>query len=311
MAVILLGVTLAVQLVDTSAGYRKIRKELMIERKSEWHTPLVAPFWEQAASKYTKVRFIPTRNDLPQWNTLSYYAATHNLSTDAVYLARVEKSVLENTKSKAMASIENGEYEADTLYILDEAYFRQAVFNINTDNDLVSKVDGFIVVAPRWKNRAGISSLEGETLATIIPLAVSGQRMPVNDSGVSLPYLSAGWSIPEAEHIWSDGEKAGIFFRFASKPPTSVLVEVIPLLGPTHTKQRVTVLVNSLPATEVNLTVGGKNEFRIPIPMNAIRKRDNLVKIDFLLPDAVRPKDIGINDDKRMLGIALAAFTVE
>ncbi|GHU35136.1 hypothetical protein AGMMS50256_29830 [Betaproteobacteria bacterium] len=311
MAVILLGLALAVQLVDTSAGYRDIRKRSMIEQESTWHTPLIAPFWEQAASKYNKVRFIPPNNRLQQWKTLSYYAATHNLSTDAVYLARVGESAVENSKSKAMASIEDGKYEADALYILDEAYFRQAIFNINTDNDLVSRVDGFIVVAPGWKNKAGISSLEGETLTNMIPLVVSGQRMPVTDSGAGLPYLSAGWSIPEAEFTWSDAERAGIFFRFSSKPPTSVLVEVIPLLAPTHTKQRITILVNRLPATEVTLTVGGKNEFRIPIPENAIRKGDNLVKIDFLLPDAVRPKDIGINDDERKLGIGLAAFTVQ
>jgi hypothetical protein len=311
MASILMGFALAVQLVDTSAGYKGIRKGLMIEQKSEWHTPLVTPFWEQAASKYTKVRFIPPSNRTPQWMALSYYAATHNLSTDAVFLPRVGESALEKSKGKAIASIENGEYEADTLYILNEAYFRQAILNINTDNDLVARVDGFNVVAPGWKKRTETSSVEGETLETMTPLAVPDQRMPVTDSGAGLPYLSAGWSIPEAEFTWSEGEKARIAFRFSSTPPASVLVEVIPLLSPTHPKQRVIALVNNLPAMEITLTVGGKNEFRIPVPENAIRKEDKLIKIDFLLPDAVRPRDIGINDDERKLGIALAALTVQ
>jgi hypothetical protein len=286
----------------------------MVEQKSTWNTPLVNPFWEQVTPKYAKIRFIPPSNEPPQWMVLSYYAAMHNLSTDAVHLARTGKSILENAKSKAMASINNGKYDADALYILDETSFRQAIFNVNTDNDLVSRVDGFNVIAPGWKAGTGISSPGAETLADInslIPLAVPGQRMPVTDSGAGLPYLFSGWSVPEAEYTWSEGERARMAFRFSSKSPASVLVEAIPLLGPTHARQHVTVLVNNLPATEVNLTAGGKNEFRIPIPENAIRKEDKLIKIDFLLPDAARPKDIGINNDERRLGIGLVAFTVQ
>jgi hypothetical protein len=108
---------LVIQVVDTSTAYKGIRKQLMIESKVTWGTPLTDPFWEHAASRYTKVRWIQPGNHSPQWQALAAYGGVHDLSTDAVYLVRISTSALKSAQRKATEVIQTGRYEPDSLYL--------------------------------------------------------------------------------------------------------------------------------------------------------------------------------------------------
>jgi hypothetical protein len=158
----LLGLALAIQIADTSSGWTEIRKKLMRESNSTWATQLVNPFWEHAASKYKKVRWILPTNSSPGWLSLATYAGTHGLSTDAVYLARVGTSAIEQAQLKASEAIKTGIYEPDSLYFLDEKTFRQAAFSIDTETDVLARIDGFNILAPGWRKCPNCPTIEGE-----------------------------------------------------------------------------------------------------------------------------------------------------
>jgi len=153
-AAVVLGLALIVQVVDTSAGWLSIRKKLMVQPSSAWSSPLVNPFWGDASKKYKKVRYIPIGNRSPKWESIAYYAGQNGLSTDAVYLARVSSHSVKSAQMLASEVLRTGDFQLDSLYILDDAAFRSALIAGNSDSDLFARVDGLNVVAPGWKNCA-------------------------------------------------------------------------------------------------------------------------------------------------------------
>ena len=150
-AVSILGSALLIQLVDTSAGWAVIRRQLMTEPASTWSTPLVDPFWAQAATRYKRVRWIPPGGVGQRWEVLATYAGTHGLSTDAVYLARTGWAEMEQAQRKASEALRAGKYEGDSLYVLSDRALQQAVGSADAEADLLAKIDGFNVLAPGWK----------------------------------------------------------------------------------------------------------------------------------------------------------------
>ncbi|NWG39429.1 MAG: hypothetical protein HXY27_05630 [Hydrogenophilaceae bacterium] len=146
---LLFALALLVQLVDTSAGWLRIREKLMVHPSSIWDSPLRNPFWAKAAKRYMKVRWIPIERS-PSWQVLASYAGNHGLGTDAVYLARVSVQAYKNAQLRAADTLLHGNYESDSLYILDDKAALNAARSMNKTTDMLVRIDGFNVLAPGW-----------------------------------------------------------------------------------------------------------------------------------------------------------------
>jgi hypothetical protein len=152
VATVLLGFAFLIQMVDTGAGWKGVRSITMQNPSSSWKMPLSSPFWKHAASQYTHLRIIPTGNHIsPDWKTFAYYAGLHQIKSGAVFLARVDENQADLTRKIAEKSIETGEYDPKTLYILDDTSFINAQKNADLISDLFARVDGFNVIAPKWQ----------------------------------------------------------------------------------------------------------------------------------------------------------------
>lgn len=120
--------------------------------------------------------------------------------------------------------------------------------------------------------------------------------------------LTAGWSAPEAEFTWSSGPMAAMGFY----PPLAA--EVPLLLGlrgnalsvpavPVQPAQRMLVRQGSRILAETMVPVGKPDLVHLPMPtLSPASALDTLL---FEFPDAVRPSDLGISSDSRLLGLAL------
>jgi len=151
----ILVVGLVVQISDTSVGWRIVRDQLMTKPASQWPSPLKHAFWQQAATRYRKVRWImPLEEKSPNFATFASYAAAHGLATDAVYLNRIGRKQLDAARGKAQATLETGNFEADSLYIiLEPSNVAEAARHVDQSTDLLAKIDGFMVLAHserRW-----------------------------------------------------------------------------------------------------------------------------------------------------------------
>src|SRR5690606_41983931 len=77
-------------------------------------------------------------------------AGDHGMATDAVYLARVRGRSLDALHERTLQRIAQGDYEPDTLYIVSDDVFDQAVRHGRRDVDLFARIDGYNVIAPGW-----------------------------------------------------------------------------------------------------------------------------------------------------------------
>jgi len=120
-AQLILGAALAIQIIDTSAGWLALRNtftQLSIHQKAP---ALSGPFWDSAAKRYTKIVIWPLRSGQTQehWQAISYFASQHQMGTNAVYLGRrADPTKVEQSNQTVLAQLESGQLSADTLYIL-------------------------------------------------------------------------------------------------------------------------------------------------------------------------------------------------
>ena len=124
-AATVLAAASVLQMVDTHAGWKSIRPQIAARSGTSWPSPLASRFWTLAPSHYRKVRVVP-----PGWHphfvTFGYYAATHGMATDAVYLSRYDLYKLLAAAKKAESAIRRGAFEKDSLYILNESQAEEA-----------------------------------------------------------------------------------------------------------------------------------------------------------------------------------------
>jgi hypothetical protein len=122
-------------------------------------------------------------------------------------------------------------------------------------------------------------------------------------------YLLSGWSCPESWGIWTEGSNAKLVLPLPKENVSLVLIEAMPLVNPDHPEQAVKVLVNGIESGKFRLTT--KGQFDVQIPEASKRNAHGIFIIEFQLPDAVRPSDIGINDDSRKLALGLISITLQ
>jgi hypothetical protein len=154
---LLLGLALLVQISDTRQATANIKSALMIEPRSVWSTDLVNPFWTEIPNHYKSIKRIYPGGRHPRWKEISYLASGSGLSTDLVYLGRVSEAKIGSAIEVRRRSVETGNYDTETIYIINEIDARlleQACETIYSETDSFTRIDGLSVLAPGW-NKLG------------------------------------------------------------------------------------------------------------------------------------------------------------
>jgi hypothetical protein len=316
VAIIILGLGLIIQIADTSTAWTGIREKLMTTPSSTWRTKMADPFWKEAAAQYSKVRLLIPGNHTANWQAVASYAGIHGLATDSVYLARASMAAVEASQQTARTTLLSGEFQSDSLYFLEHRLLPQVARSLNVQSDLLAQIDGFIIVAPGWKKCATCTMVSGEiTISDFLPVRLRlGERLVFSKNQLGSRSLHAGWTDQEELGVWSGGSDATIVLSIETERATTIIVEALPLLSPSHTKQTVEVKINGIATNSVTLTANSGSAFKIIIP-ELVRKQlpenDGLLKVELHFPNAARPVDIGVNVDERRLAIFLISLSVQ
>jgi hypothetical protein len=141
-------VAFAAQAVDSSPKWHEFAAR-MRPPAATWSTDLSSPLWERAAEAgYNRVRSIPTKEGFgSDWKALEYYAVTHGMDIDTVYLGRVDSKALADLRAEGERVLLSGDFEPRTIYILDVRVSLLAARQSGL-NDLLAVVDGRIVFLP-------------------------------------------------------------------------------------------------------------------------------------------------------------------
>jgi hypothetical protein len=119
-------------------------------------------------------------------------------------------------------------------------------------------------------------------------------------------YLGLGWSAAEPWGRWTEGRRASLRFAIdaATESQLTLHVRASALIGGSKKRQDVVVTVNNFRLGEWAFEQSGIFERSIRIPASAFRQ-DGVFHVDLEISSPASPRDIGLGDDTRALGIAL------
>lgn len=146
---VLLCVALALQLVDIGPAVMRLRTTLETRATVDDATHLTGPFWNQAGSRYTRVRLVPSRILAPGWEVIARFAQEHRMSTDDIQVARADWKVFNRVRAEQLQRLSSGTPEEQTLYVLDPTII-DVVAHAARAQDAVFTLDGVHVLAPNW-----------------------------------------------------------------------------------------------------------------------------------------------------------------
>ena len=159
VAVPIVALAFALQAWDTAPHLLRFA-QTRGEPSSVWTTSLVSPFWERAAAAgYRRIRAIPIRDPGPgqDWQEMGYFAVTHDLEIDTVYLGRQDAAGVAYLRQRAEAALATGDFDTGTIYLLDQPS-AHAAMRVVHPNDLLTIIDKRIVFA---RDGAGLVALLG------------------------------------------------------------------------------------------------------------------------------------------------------
>lgn len=295
----LLGLALCVQLVDTSAGW-VFRPRLTSPASSEIVLPMKDPFWAEAARHYSKVRWAIPMNNSPHWAMVAAYAAQNGLSTDAVYLARISPDGLIAAVEKAREALATGTYEPDSLYLLDDGSAKLARESLKA-GDMLATIDGFTVLAPGWMGCESCAKTYSLDLSRLYGPTRLNETLRLGKGSGGEIYLGAGWGEPEDWGVWTGADVARIDFAEAL-PQHFRLTLRAQAFGP-NVGQPFEVVAGD--AAVPFVLAGDRGEVSVEL-----RTGHPVSHLEFRIPMAKSPWELGINSDIRRLGMGLESLRI-
>lgn len=310
-AVVILGLASFIQVVDTHAGWGALRSHLNTQMVFDETAVLKNPFWAQAVVHYKNILLAPAKNSPEHWKIFSLLAADNHMGTNAVYLARIDEKKLKQMQSTLI----NGEINSNNLYVIEDNFVPYMLSNLNFENDLLTKVDGFNVLAPKWKDcdqcKQGYEPLNLDQF--INPTHLNQQIIFTTNAGLDKRYLLDGWSnVIEDWGVWSEGSESQLILPIPKQGKAQgVTLELRALVSPSHPKQNVKIYINGNWYADIQLTSFDDNIVNLDLPKIALKQ--GYVAIKMTYPNAISPKQIGSGSDSRLLaiGIKAARFTRE
>jgi len=300
---------LVIQLIDTSKGWQTINKSLATDMSGEIISPLLKDaFWQSAANHYKKIIRIPAGSQTPYWLQFASLASRNGMATNSVYLARIDNSQVDAVNLKLLDTLKDGIYDPSALYILEQRFIIPALASARPV-DMFANIDGFTVLAPGWLKCTSCIQISEEKRINI------EQLRPLNRSFIgfsdqakdqqSIFYLGNGWSWQEAWGTWSDGAVAVVNIPWPKQTPRTLKINLKAfVITDKHPVQKVNVLINGAPFTQLEFTEFNNNSLVIPISKEMLSKP--FLNVEFEIQTPGQPsKLIGNNKDRRKLGIGL------
>jgi hypothetical protein len=127
------------------------------------------------------------------------------------------------------------------------------------------------------------------------------------------PVLVDGWSVPESWGVWSEGSKSLLRFKLTPKTESGFMLTLNGFTFDVPDKnQQVDVSINGKFFMRIDESSKLKEDnFKLLIPKDLIIKQDNRIEVSLKVSSPTSPQELGMSNDKRMLGFGLVSITLE
>jgi hypothetical protein len=204
-----------------------------------------------------------------------------------------------------------GQWDPRALYILGSEEVKSVLAKSDPERDMLASINGHIVFAPSWFTCAACPSIS-ETLLINLKMVQTqlGQAIGFDTPGNGKYFLQGpNWAYPESWGVWAVGQRAQLTLPLPvlagakAKLPTQLTLVMRALVNTQNTTQEIGISVNGQKPQKFTLNKDDRNQ--VVISLNDQVIKDGYVQLIFDLPNAKRPKDIGIGRDDRLLSIGL------
>jgi hypothetical protein len=263
----------------------------------EIQDPLKHPFWREAAERYNNVQVGIYRNGMPPDTSKLEFLLKRTGVKNIQLLTAPNAGVVAQPPN------------SQTFYVLDDWSFSPSLrLSPDVSVDLLARIDGYLVYAPGWKVCKTCREIAKDLQIASIPAEVNlNKAILFGKGGEGAELLGSGWSQPEIWGVWSDGELATIFIPKPEKVAKKLHIDLRAFVSPANPIQDIAILVNDQLLREYKLDKGEGNLLTLDLPAST----DRFYKITFQIRAPTRPFDLGLNKDKRLLGIGLISAKLE
>jgi hypothetical protein len=298
----LLMAAVAVQVADTSAGWRNPGGP-QLHRQTAVRSPLTSAYWYDAPTLYRRVRLVPPGNVMDNWAVIADYAARQGLATDAIYSARVDRDRAMALFNDTMARLADGTFDRQSFYILQGGTARRAPCALDPQRDQLAWVDGFWVLMPGWKTRFG-ERYAGQIRLDCPVLSPKTAPLEFVAESSAQAALSRGWSTPEPWGTWSEGPRSTLNLRVRGPVSALEFTATAPVRpGP---PLRVEVSVDRQLAATWQLAMDLEpRAYRLVLSDNVAAGEERTVRVSFAYSDIRSPASLGESLDQRRIALAL------
>ena len=302
VAISILFFASVLQVIDTSAGWISIRKNLTKDSQSAFEPSLKNPFWSAAGLYFSN----PTHKFLEGWVVFADFASKYHLQTNSTFLARVDEQKMIKFNQNIRHELSSGTLNPASLYILDDWKIKPIIPIWNPDVDLFAKIDGWNVLAPNWKTCIRCPQLDSSfEIKDFVPPVFLNEPILFTafGKGRSSSFLLDNWSFSEAWGTWSNGTESSLRLPIPAGHPKTLTISARALVNGVHPSQDMKIMVNGVFVKQVHLTKNDENKITIPILENALSQGNMLIEFKFLNP--IKPKDLDMGNDDRLLSIGI------
>lgn len=121
-----------------------------------------------------------------------------------------------------------------------------------------------------------------------------------------LPPTEFGWSYPNQQGIWANNFRSMALLPLPEKNSQSLELSAGAWIHPQHPKQDVKVFLNGDLIGQFSLTLETGNQIKIGLPSSVMKKK--IITLEFEFLNAKRPKDLGVGNERRIMGMAWESF---
>lgn len=308
-AILIFAAAGMLQILDTGAGWSKLHIRLSDANEIQKAPELQDPFWRAAASHYSKIILTPAKVSPTHWRTFSLFAAQNKIGTNAAYLARVDSNKLLSLQK----NLQNGILDSSAFYIIEPMSLPYMLTNLDFEVDLLTQVDGHIVLAPGWRK-------SGRYDSDPRPLELRNyfQPMPFNQEVLfnnffekNKRYLLNGWSDNfESWGVWSKGEESQIIIPLPRGiRPSTVTMQLRAFTNWRDSTQHIELSMNGSNPQAFSLALFEGNVVSAAIPELAVKQGYISIRLRYL--NAASPRDLNIGDDVRVLAVGIQSIKIE
>lgn len=199
--------------------------------------------------------------------------------------------------------------DARSVFEINPSEVRERPFMVFSKTDEAGKLINYTINGSVF-NTNSCKNLGSTTIRNEEHVYQIGTSIQFGMEGNSDPFRGSGWGSQLNGHSWTKAKKANIHISLPDYTPgrLKLKADFIPYVRGTKVpQQRIGVSVNGTKITDWVATSAEVTTKEVVIPE---RLTGETLHIEFSLPDAVSPADLGLGADRKSLGIAMLQMSL-